>query len=1040
MKRLLWPLLVVMCVCWSASVVLASNTGKIAGKVTDAATSEPLPGVNIVLVNTTAGASSNDAGEFFVLNVPVGVYTLRVTALGYETQNITGVQVLADQTRTVNIRMAQSVIQGQEVTVEAQRDVIQRDVATTVRSVTSNEITQLPITTYREALTREAGVVGQGNNIHIRGGRPNEVLYLVDGMQVRDPQFDTRSLDVSDQAIGEMQVLTAGFNAEYGEAQSAVVNLVIKEGEPVYHGHVQQVNDFPGLSGSHTYPLTHDPANPSQVVYDPAAPPGKKFSNYQAYTYSEASVSGPEPITQSLLPRLGMKIPGAMSFFASGTAWGRNTNENGVNVNTDPWYRHPLWDLFGTKIRRNQSYTTSDVKLTYAPEPKYKINVLWNQGETWVNPYVFRMSKRFPQDFTPDQISTGMRQLSAIQGLRSDAGSFPQHFGVDDDHDGRVDEEALNWVDDDGDGLIDEDLQPYSFNANDAVRTDYTRDQQYAVTWNHAVTRTTYYTLHLSAYDTKRYRQGQNKTPNEYGQASEPFTDMPDSLGRYNGRYDIGEPFTDQNGDHMWDYNNPINAYPNVDGFHIAGTGLSGNIQQLVPDWAYFSSRMYTFKGDINSQVTPRHLVKGGLEYNYYNTASQDLPYPSVSTNGGGIYTDIYRYYPSSAAAYLQDKAEFRDIIVNAGLRGDFWIVPGDFLQHPYAQRGVQSYIDYVPPKKGGEFYLSPRLGIAYSVTEKDVFHFNYGYFYQRPAQDFFFTGVNQLQTGGTPVLGNPSLKPQQTIAYELGVRHQFGADFLLDVSTYYKDIKNWVNTASENDLFFDLYRRVIVGSNAAIYYNADYASARGFEFNFSKQYGSHFAGRVTYTLAWATGKNSYDIGSNVTRSNYAPPPRETPLAWDRRHQLVLNLAYNMPLAGRPFTEKWLETGWNVNLISQALSGLPYTPTYSNGSDIIGQEFSRSSPWTYQTDVNVSRALRMAGLNWRLLLQVTNLFDNVNVLGWDINPNTLDTYTAPGMPGGVPGYVNDPVSPNFGQNPKSGPNPDAWGPRRSIRAGLAVDF
>jgi outer membrane receptor protein involved in Fe transport len=243
------------------------------------------------------------------------------------------------------------------------------------------------------------------------------------------------------------------------------------------------------------------------------------------------------------------------------------------------------------------------------------------------------------------------------------------------------------------------------------------------------------------------------------------------------------------------------------------------------------------------------------------------------------------------------------------------------------------------------------------------------------------------------------------------------------------------VNTASENELFYALYHQIIVGSNAAFYYNQDYASSRGFELNVSKQYGSHFAGRMTYTLAWATGSNSYDIGSNVTRSNYLPPPRETPLAWDRRHQLVLNLSYDQPLTGRPFTVKWLESGWNVNVISQALSGLPYTPTYYNGTDVAGQEFSKNSPWIFQTDLNLSRAFKLASLNWRLLLQVRNLFDNVNVLGWDANPYTIDTFL-----NGTPGYVNDTASPNYGQNPKSSPNPDAWGERRAIRLGLAVEF
>jgi outer membrane receptor protein involved in Fe transport len=519
---------------------------------------------------------------------------------------------------------------------------------------------------------------------------------------------------------------------------------------------------------------------------------------------------------------------------------------------------------------------------------------------------------------------------------------------------------------------------------------------------------------------------------------SEPYVDMPDAEGRYNGRYDIGEPFTDQDGDGMYDFNNPNNAYPNVNGFAVAGSGLSGVTGQLVPSWRYLESQTVTTKADVTSQMTKQHFLKAGLEYNYYNTAAEDRPYPSVFNDGQGIYTDVYRYYPNSGALYAQDKMEYRDIIVNAGLRLDYWRVGGSALQNPIARDpNAVNYVDYEPPSEWGELYLSPRLGIAYSVTDKDVFHFNYGYFFQRGRQDYYYTAVNQLQTGGTPIIGNPDLKPMKTIAYELGVRHQFGMDFLLDVSTYYKDIQNWINTASQNQLYWDLYQRILVGSNAAIYYNADYASVRGFEVNVSKDYGSNLSGRVTYTIAWATGKNSYDIGSDVTRQNYVDPKRETPLAWDRRHQIVINLGFHDVLRGKPFTATWLKSGWSVNVLSQLLSGLPYTPTYANGTDVFGQEFSRRSPWTYTTDLNVSRAFRYGDLNWRLLVEVRNVFNALNVQGWDAAPNTIDTYIGHD---GEAGYVNDNASPNYSLNPKSGPNPDAWDIRRLIRVGLALEF
>jgi outer membrane receptor for ferrienterochelin and colicin len=995
--------------------LMAAETGKIAGVIRDEATGEPLPGVNVLIVGTNQGASTNIDGEYFILNVRPGSYDLRATAIGYKTLTMTGVMIVQDLTSEQNFTMEEAVLMGEEVTVTAERDVVRRDVTSSTHIVSREEIEALPVTTYQQALAATAGAVGTGTNIHIRGGRRDEILYLVDGLQIKDPQFQQRSLDVGSGSIAEMIVLTAGFNAEYGEAQSAVVNLVVREGEPEYHGHVSHrmdfdVNDFD----------TGD-------------------SYYQDYDYSEASVSGPEPITSELLPRLGTRIPGKMSLFAAGDIWSRNTNSHGVPINTSTWYRHQVTDIFGADVRKNQTFMATSTKLTYVPAQKYKVALAWNQSQQFTNPYWYRLSRVFPYDYTPEEQIIGIHALSQIRGYTSNATDFDNVFNVDDDGDGRVDEEALNWADDDLDGLIDEDLQFYEYNANDHTRTEYVRDQQVALSWNHTINQKTFYTVKLSAFGARRGLAASNKPANNYGEASESFTDLPNAEGKYNGRYDTGEPFVDLDGDNMYDTGNPGNATSSIYGFHIAGDGLAENNQQLVPYWADFESKTWTAKFDLASQMTSRHLVKTGLELNYYDVRTQDHPYPSYDNEGEGIYTDIYHWYPSQGAIYVQDKMEYKDIIVNAGIRMDYWNAGDGKIQEP-VYRNIEegereNYVDYQPPDK--KFYFSPRLGISYSVTEKDVFHFNYGYFYQRSRLDYYYTAVNQLQTGGTPIVGNPDLDPMKTIAYELGVRHQFAQDFLLDVSTYYKDIKNWIQTASQNQLFFDLYNRVLVGSNAAIYYNADYASIRGFEFNISKQYGANLAGRLTYTLAWASGKNSYNIGSDVTRANYVDPKRETPLGWDRRHSIVANIGFNFPLKGEPFSPAWLQSGWSVNILSQALSGTPYTPTNANGTDIEGREFSERSPWTYATDLDASREFKFGKLACHLLLEVRNLFNAHNILGWDLNRYTIDTYVEHG---GRAGYINDNISPNYGLNPKAGPNPDAWDERRLVRLGLSFDF
>ncbi len=1038
-----WSILLLLV---SATFVWAQGVGKLSGKVTDAGSGDPIPGANIAVEGTARGATTDIGGEFFVLNLPIGQYSVRISTIGFETQVVQGVVVKSEQTTELKVRLAETVLEGKEVIVTAVKDVIQRDVANTIRTVDTREISELPVTQFSDALARQAGVVGSGTNLHIRGGRRDEILFLVDGLAVRDPQFQRRYLQVPKSSISEMQVMTAGFNAEYGEAQSAVVNLVTKDGEPAYSGHIEHVMDVDGLGGgkfdnlgsSKSEGLPHQSADRKQ--------------GYQNYDYTEMSLSGPEPITNRLLPQLGVEIPGRMFMFASGTFWSRNANEFGTIIGGDSWYRPQVTDLFGSDVRKGEVYNNTNLKLTYNSEKNYKISAGWMNNHERKNPYWFRLSQRFPYDFPLNEQTLGMYALSSIQGRASDAEDYPQWTlqdlngdGVvdgrdaelaDDDGDGRVDEEALNWVDDDGDGRIDEDLQSYVYNPANHTRAEIIRDQQMFVTLNHNLSAKTFYTLRLGVYDASRTLAGGGKAANEYGIASEPFTDLPAADGSFNGYYDIGEPFTDLDGDGMWDYNNPGNAYPSVYGFHIAGDGLGGNSQQLVPDWATFQSQTYTVKWDVTSQVHSRHQAKGGLEYNYYNVSAEDRPYPSINNGGQGIYTDVYRYYPSSGAAYLQDKMEYRDIIINAGLRLDYWRIGGESIRQPLAEDPtLANYVDFDPPSKSGEAYLSPRLGIAYSVTERDVFHFNYGYFYQRGRHDYYLSGVNQLQTGGTPVIGNPDLKPSKTIAYELGVRHQFADDFLLDVSTYYKDIKNWIQTASQNQLFFDLGIPLASRQNAAIYYNADYASVRGFEFNLTKDYGSYLSGRLTYTLSWASGKNSYSNGSDVTRSNYIEPAGETPLAWDRRHQVVFNLGTNYPLKGKAFTAEWLRTGWTINWLSQFLSGLPYTPTQINGSNIEGQEFARNSPWTYTTDLNIGRHFKMGGLSCQALFEARNLFNTKNILGWDRNQNTIDTYN-----NGDPGFINDPTSPNDGLNPKSGPNPDAWDNPRQVRFGLAVDF
>jgi outer membrane receptor protein involved in Fe transport len=207
-----------------AGLSYGGTTGKIAGKITDAQTGEAVIGANVILVGTTLGASSNIDGDYFILNIPPGTYTLRASSVAYASVTVGGVQVTVDQTTRIPFSLqAQSVELG-DIVVTATRPIVQRDLTSTVSSVTSDQIQALPLEDVAAVVNLQAGVV-EG---HFRGGRTNEVKYLIDGVSVNDVFSGDYTMQAEVNSIAEVQVLSGTFNAEYGEALSGVVNQVTK--------------------------------------------------------------------------------------------------------------------------------------------------------------------------------------------------------------------------------------------------------------------------------------------------------------------------------------------------------------------------------------------------------------------------------------------------------------------------------------------------------------------------------------------------------------------------------------------------------------------------------------------------------------------------------------------------------------------------------------------------------------------------------------------------------------------------------------------
>ncbi|HVO72797.1 MAG TPA: carboxypeptidase-like regulatory domain-containing protein [Ignavibacteriaceae bacterium] len=216
--------------------MFAGVTGKLSGTIRDSQNGEPLVGANILIEGTGVGAASDINGNYVILNIPPGVYKVKITYLGYESIIFEDVKIIVDQTTRLNTDLKPKSISVDEIVITAKTPLIQKDITSSISVMTRDELESLPVQSFTEVLSLQAGVIGSGSNLHIRGGRSNEVAYLIDGMYVQDPLLGGLATDLSKDAIQEMSLLSGTFNAEYGDALSGVVNIVTRDGSDKLSG------------------------------------------------------------------------------------------------------------------------------------------------------------------------------------------------------------------------------------------------------------------------------------------------------------------------------------------------------------------------------------------------------------------------------------------------------------------------------------------------------------------------------------------------------------------------------------------------------------------------------------------------------------------------------------------------------------------------------------------------------------------------------------------------------------------------------------
>ena len=824
-----------------AANIFAGTTGKISGKVTDAKTGEPLIGVNIIINGTNLGAASDIDGNYYIINIPPGNYELKASLIGYSTIINQEVRVSVDKTTRIDFVMSETSVEMNDIVVTAVKPIVQKDLTSTEAKVSGDQISMLPLEDVQSVVNLQAGVVDG----HFRGGRANEVKYLIDGVSVNDAFSGSSALQAEVNSIEELQVLTGTFNAEYGEALSGVVNQVTKIAGSTIEG------DFSAYTGD--YLTDRKGLFPNIENVSP-----KDVYNVQG------SLSGPIPGIEKLL-----------TFFVSG----RYVYDSGF--------------LYGKRM-----FNPSDSSNFSANSPSD-----WYVGSTGDNSYVpMNDSKRL-----------------SLQGKLS-----------------------LN-VGDGGKGIVfntlyqDQEYRNYNhrFKLNpDGNYSNFQTSLLYSASYTYVLGNSAFIDIMGSAFSTEN-KQYVFENP-------------------LDPRYVKPERMRDVSG----------NAF------------LTGGTE----NW-HFNHKTTTYSGkiDFTWQIDNTHQIKTGAEYKYHDLSYNDFQIViDASTNyvptlpiAGAFNFNNYNANPLQMAAYFQDKIELDYLVINAGIRFDYFEPDGSYLKYPdrIAQLDelLPPFPDSLMEKASAKYQFSPRIGISYPITDKGAIHISYGHFFQIPAFEFLYRNPNFRipLTGDFPenignTIGNADLEAQQTVMYEIGLQQELIENFGINVTAYYKDIRNLLGTEIHIKNEFRKFSKLI---------NRDYGSVKGFTLSFEKRFTGGIGASLDYTFQIAKG-NASDPNDAFNKAQSNPPVESNkqlvPLNWDRRHSLNFTLT-----AGTP-------GDFIASAIGRLGSGLPYTPSVQNQRT--GLENSETRPGIFNVDLYLTKYFKVFGRDISVYAKVYNLFDTANEL------------------------------------------------------------
>ena len=860
MKRALIAIILLL----ASYLLFAGTTGKLSGKITDE-NKKPVAYANIFIEELQIGIQADENGRYILRNIPPGIYEMTCDQISFSKHIVKSVKIVSDETTILNIVLSRSAteIEGLQVT-EAKIKMVDRLKTSSGNTILESTIEDVAVQDIQDLIAIQAGAIVTDGKLHIRGGKVNEVVYMIDGISVNNIVDGEAALTIDVDAIKEMKVMTGGFPAEYGNAQSGIINIITKEGGKNYSGKIE-------INSDHL--LSSQNLNSDRVKF---------------------VLSGP------VLPFLKQKLT---FFFNCSARWHDSEfkDELGLNVIEELRYLDILWNdyefydpyedrknIIGFDIGdRLYNLYNMNLKLKYQISPLQKItfavrgddNSYQLYGHAWRYAMQhYKVEENSQQQFviTYDNLINPNMLLNIKMGLyRKQAKEGPMGVSLD----------SYFAKNPEGFDLYAENLPGYCEWIDYWAQEGYGGDNIYLGHWRYDIPWQNYYI------------------------PIEEFI-IPGSIYDKNID-DKNETYTVKT-DFNWQ----------ATSVHDLKTGLEvikHHIEKFkhTNPWNIDVGRYDRY---LRDNAIPQDSTYNSYTGSYYYHYGLDDIYNATLAASGETYG--FKADPWQFAWYLQDKMEWEGLVVNAGLRLDIW-----YLGERYKILSNLNKYEWVKfdRDKRLQFMVSPRLGVSHAISMKDVLHFSFNYQNQLPQMQYVYADATWLDavTGEDPVtntiIANPELDPQVTIAGEIGLQHQFNENYVADITVYYKKNYNYISI----DKFVDPDDWMIIWYR---YISENYGTARGVDVNLQKMLSNFIVGSLSYSLGWAEGTDAriFDY-ENQDMQCLREFPLDWDVRHSIGLNIALEVKKGEELY-LPFTEVRIPIDdFSINLLYNFASGTPYT-------------------------------------------------------------------------------------------------------------------